>query len=147
MTRTLCSHSEADTVRIAGDLAVALPPGSVVQLYGELGAGKTAFVRGLVEAVGGSPLEVSSPTFTLIHEYAARVPVHHVDLYRISPPEVDDLGLEELAVGSLVAIEWADRLPREMLGAVHVHIEDAGGDERRIRIERATHSDSSELPS
>ena len=147
MTRTLCSHSEADTVRIASDLAVALPAGSVVQLYGELGAGKTAFVRGLVEAVGGSSLEVSSPTFTLIHEYAARLPVHHVDLYRISPPEVDDLGLEELAVGSLVAIEWADRLPREMLGAVHVYIEDAGGDERRIRIERATHSDSSELPS
>ena len=130
-------------MRIARDLATGLPPGSIVQLYGELGTGKTVFVRGLVEAVGGSPHEVTSPTFTLVQEYAGRVPVQHVDLYRIRSSEVDDLGLEELAPGSLVAIEWADRLPMGMAGAVRVYIEDQGGNDRRIRIEGPTRSDSS----
>ena len=134
-------------MRIARDLATGLPPGSIVQLYGELGSGKTVFVRGLVEAVGGSPQEVTSPTFTLVQEYSGRIPVQHVDLYRIRPPEVNDLGLEELAAGSLVAIEWADRLPVEMAGAVRVYIEDQGGDDRRIRIEGLTRSNSSGLPS
>ena len=86
-------------MRIARDLATALAPGSIVQLYGELGTGKTVFVRGLVEGVGGSPQEVTSPTFTLVQEYAGRVPVQHVDLYRIRLPEVDDLGFGRAGSG------------------------------------------------
>ena len=147
MSAIFQSRSEIETIRIARDLAAGLPPGSVVQLYGELGAGKTAFVRGLVEAVGGCAQDVTSPTFALVQDYGGRMPVHHIDLYRVSPAEVDDLGLDELSIGSLVAIEWADRLPRDMADAVRVYIEDRGGDERRIRIERATRSGSSGLPS
>lgn len=107
-------------------------------LFGQLGVGKTAFVRGLLAGAGGSPDDVSSPTFTLIQHYSARIPVVHVDLYRVSPREADDLGLEELvAQGGLVAIEWADRLPRGWPDAVSVYIEDRGGEEREIRIERS----------
>ena len=98
-------------------------------------------MRGLLEGAGGVPEDVSSPTFTLIQQYPARLPVVHVDLYRLSPAEVDDLGLDELASASgIVAIEWADRLPRPPGGAVRVHIEDGGGDTREIRVE---HPDAS----
>jgi len=121
------SRSEEDTQAIARDLAERLTPGAVVLLYGELGAGKTVFVRGLAEGLGADPAEVSSPTFTLVHEYRGRVPVYHVDLYRLQRAEVDDLGLEELEAGDgVVAIEWADHLPRPVDGAVSVRIEGEG---------------------
>ena len=137
MKRLLRSRSEADTLRIARDLAAELPGGGTVLLFGELGAGKTAFVRGLLAGAGGEPEDVTSPTFTLIQHYAGRLPVTHVDLYRLSAPEADDLGLDEIvAAGGIVAIEWADRLPRPLSGAVQVRIEDDGADTRSIRIER-----------
>ncbi len=108
-------------------LAERLPPGAVVLLFGNLGAGKTAFVRGLAEGLGASPGEVTSPTFTLIQEYAGPTPLYHVDLYRLTPAEADDLGLDELVAGDgVVAIEWADRLPRAIDGAVVVRIEGEG---------------------
>ena len=80
-------------------------------LYGQLGAGKTAFVRGLARGLGAAADEVSSPTFTIIQEYVGRTAtLYHVDLYRLEPAEVDDLGLDELVSGDgVVAIEWADR--------------------------------------
>ena len=136
MDRRYPSHSEADTIRIARQLVSELEGGVTVLLYGELGAGKTAFVRGLVEGAGGDPDAVSSPTFTLLQPYPGRLTVQHVDLYRLVPSEVDDLGLDELASPStIVAIEWADRLPRVSDPAVAVYIEDQGADERTIRIE------------
>ena len=138
MERLIRSHSETDTIRIARELAADLPRGGTVLLFGELGAGKTAFVRGLLAGAGGDADEVTSPTFTLIQQYAGRLPVTHVDLYRLSALEADDLGLDEIvASGGIVAIEWADRLPRPMTGAVQVHIEDDGADTRSICIERA----------
>jgi len=129
------THSEAETVRLARELAARLAQGAVVLLYGNLGAGKTAFVRGLAEGLGVSPDEVTSPTFTLIQEYAGPTTLFHVDLYRLTPAEADDLGLDELAAGSgVVAIEWADRLPRPIEGAISVTI--AGeGENREVRIE------------
>ena len=128
------SHSEDDTAAIAADLARALGPGRVVLLYGQLGAGKTAFVRGFAEGRGIPSDEVSSPTFTLIQEYGGGA-VYHVDLYRLTPEEVDDLGLEELPErGGVVCIEWADRLPRPLRGAVSVRISDGGGDRRELQI-------------
>jgi tRNA threonylcarbamoyladenosine biosynthesis protein TsaE len=129
--------SEAETAALARDLAGRLAPGAVVLLFGDLGAGKTAFVRGLAEGLGADPDEVSSPTFTLIQEYPGRVRLFHADLYRLSPAEAEDLGLEELAGGEgVLAIEWADRLARPMPGAVSVRIADLGGDKREIDIDR-----------
>ena len=129
------SHSERRTADIAADLARRLPAGAVVQLFGDLGAGKTAFVRGFVGGVGIDPDEVSSPTFTIVQAYGGGR-VQHVDLYRLDPAETDDLGLEELPeAGALVCIEWADRLPRPFAGAVSVRINDLGGDSRELVIE------------
>lgn len=123
---------------MAGEsLAAALRPGDLVLLYGELGAGKTAFVRGLARGLGASPDDVSSPTFTLIQEYAGdRATLYHVDLYRLEPKEIDDLGLDELIAGDgIVAIEWADRWAGRPDGVYEVWIEDAGEDRRAIRVE------------
>lgn len=130
------SQNESDTLAAGQNLAEALSPGDVVLLFGDLGAGKTAFVRGLARGLRASPDDVSSPTFTLIQEYSGgRITLHHVDLYRVEPREVDDLGLEELIEqDGIVAIEWADRWPRRPASAVEVSIEDHGGDSRRITI-------------
>lgn len=107
----------------------------MVLLFGELGAGKTAFVRGLAQGLGVPAEEVSSPTFTLVQEYRGRtLPLYHVDLYRLSPAEADDLGLDALTQEGVMAVEWADRLPRPIPGAVHVRLEDAGDDTRRVTI-------------
>ena len=130
------SGSERETAEIAADLARQLPGGAVVLLFGGLGAGKTAFVRGFAAGAGVDPDEVSSPTFALVQAYG-KGRVQHVDLYRLDPAETDDLGLEELPEGgALVCIEWADRLPRPAPGAVSVRIHDRGGDDREIVVER-----------
>ena len=132
------SRSESETAEIARRLAAELPRRSAVLLYGDLGAGKTAFVRGLVAGAGGEPDDVSSPTFVLVQEYGGDRPVDHVDLYRLRGPEVEDFAdelAERLARDGIVAIEWADRLTRRIECAVHVRIDDLGGDARRIRIE------------
>jgi tRNA threonylcarbamoyladenosine biosynthesis protein TsaE len=130
------TRSEAETVAAGRDLARDLSAGSVVLLSGDLGAGKTAFVRGLAEGLGVDPAEVSSPTFTLVQEYrGGRLPLVHADLYRLNDPrEIDDLGLEELGAEAVLAIEWADRLPRPVPGAVDVRIAHGGGNARTIEI-------------
>ena len=134
---TATTHSEAETSAVGRDLAQSLSAGSVVLLSGDLGAGKTAFVRGLAEGLGVDPDQVSSPTFTLIQEYrGGRLPLHHVDLYRLKSIEVDDLGLDELTLeGGITAIEWPDRLPRDFPGAVRVRIDHGEGDTRVIHID------------
>ena len=130
------SRSAEQTVAIASDLARTLRPGDVVLLSGDLGAGKTAFVRGLALGLGASPDEVTSPTFTLLHEYrGGRLPLHHADLYRLETAEVEDLGLDELASGGgVLAIEWPDRLVRPWPEAVRVHLHHASETTRRITI-------------
>lgn len=130
--------SELETEQVGANFAEGLIPGAIVLLYGELGSGKTAFVRGLAGALGVKPSDVSSPTFTLIQEYRGRVTVNHVDLYRLSGAEIDDLGLEKLTTdNSIVVIEWADRLVRPLCGAHEVRIIDQGADLRDILIEGA----------
>ena len=131
------THSEAETSAVGSDLARSLTAGSVLLLSGDLGAGKTAFVRGLAAGLGIDPDIVSSPTFTLIQEYrGGRLPLHHVDLYRLQSIEVDDLGLDELTLeGGVTAIEWPDRLPRDFASAVRVRIEHGDGDTRTIQID------------
>ena len=134
---TVVTHSEAETSAAGANLARSLPNGAVILLTGDLGAGKTAFVRGLAAGLGLDPASVSSPTFTLIQEYrGGRLPLHHVDLYRLRSIEVDDLGLDELTLeGGVTAIEWPDRLPREFPSAVRVRIEHGDGDTRTIQID------------
>lgn len=134
MRQTFISYSEAETVNLGRAIASRLEPGSRVLLMGELGAGKTAFVRGLAAGLGIDPGEVSSPTFTLIQEYAGRMPLYHVDLYRVTTEEAMDLGLEELG-GGVVAIEWAEKLPPRDGNAIEISIEDAGDDLRRIIVD------------
>lgn len=130
------SHSEADTRRIAAALAAALRPGAVLLLSGDLGAGKTAFVRGLAEGLGLDPGEVTSPTFTLVHEYrGGRLPLIHVDLYRLDRADLDEIGLDQdLAAEGVTAVEWSERLTRPMASAVTVKIVDQGDDRRSIEI-------------
>jgi tRNA threonylcarbamoyladenosine biosynthesis protein TsaE len=134
--QTVETAGEDETVAAGERLAGALTSGAIVLLYGQLGAGKTAFVRGLARGLGASADEVSSPTFTLIQEYRSpRATLYHVDLYRLEPAEIDDLGLDELVSGDgIVAIEWADRWPGRPDDAIEVRIEDAGDDRRRIRM-------------
>jgi tRNA threonylcarbamoyladenosine biosynthesis protein TsaE len=131
------SNSEADTRAIAGALAPTLMPGAVVLLSGDLGAGKTAFVRGLAEGLGLDPDEVTSPTFTLVHEYrGGRLPLIHVDLYRLDRAELDEVGLDQdLAAKGVTAVEWSERLMRSIADSIAVRIIDSGGDTRRIEID------------
>lgn len=137
MTGTVVTESEEQTAAVGERLAGNLGPGDVVLLFGDLGAGKTAFVRGLARGLGASGDDVSSPTFTLVQEYPGRIQLFHVDLYRLEPAEVDDLGLDELVAGDgVVAIEWAERWKGRPDDVVEVGIEDLGEDTRRIRIER-----------
>jgi len=134
--RQRTTHSEAETSAAGRELASKIGRGSVLLLSGDLGAGKTAFVRGLAEGFGLNPHDVTSPTFTLIQEYrGGRLPLYHVDLYRLKSIEVDDLGLDEMMMaGGVTAIEWPDRLPRSLEGAVLVNIQHGDGDERIIEI-------------
>jgi tRNA threonylcarbamoyladenosine biosynthesis protein TsaE len=138
LSREILTASEEETVGAGEQLGASLRPGDVVLLTGQLGAGKTAFVRGLARGVGAVADDVSSPTFTLIQEYnGGRAPLHHVDLYRLQAVEVADLGLDELVSGGdIVAIEWAERWDERPDDAIEVRIEDTGEDRRQIRIKR-----------
>jgi tRNA threonylcarbamoyladenosine biosynthesis protein TsaE len=133
--RVVETRSEADTQELARAMAARLVPGSVLLLRGELGAGKTAFVRGLAEGLEVPDDQVSSPTFTLVQSYRGRLPLLHADLYRITSAEVDDLGLDETAPEGVLAIEWAEKLARPIPGAISILLEDLGGDRRRITID------------
>jgi tRNA threonylcarbamoyl adenosine modification protein YjeE len=124
--------------RVAAAFAADLRPGEVVALTGDLGAGKTTFVRAVVRALHGRD-EASSPTFTFRHTYAGEPPIEHLDLYRIEDPaEARELGLEEAFDGaSIVLVEWPERLPQLIPEhAVHVGITGSGDSPRDVVIER-----------
>jgi tRNA threonylcarbamoyladenosine biosynthesis protein TsaE len=133
---THTSTSETQTREIAAALAATLKAGDVLLLSGDLGAGKTAFVRGLADGLHINTDEVTSPTFTLVHEYhGGRLPLVHVDLYRLNSADLDEIGLDEdVAARGVIAIEWSERLSRKIPGAIAVTIADLGGDRRAIEI-------------
>lgn len=135
-TISVVTHSENETRAVAHELARELTAGATLLLSGDLGAGKTAFVKGLAEGLGIDPGEVTSPTFTLVHEYrGGRLPLIHVDLYRLDAAELDEIGLDpDLAREGIVAVEWAERLARPVADAQYVRMADAGGDSRVIEI-------------
>lgn len=130
---------EADTEALATALAAELRGGEAILLHGELGAGKTAFVRGLARGLAADPAEVASPTFVLLTRYAGRLTLHHADLYRLADGGADrELGLEELpGPAGVLAVEWAERLSRRPWArSIDVTLEHAGGDSRRVRVSR-----------
>ena len=131
------SHSEEETAAVARQLAAQLAAGAVLLLSGDLGAGKTAFVRGLAQGLGVDPEEVSSPTFTLVHEYrGGRLTLFHADLYRLDRADTEDLGLQDADVAAgVLAVEWPERLGRPLTGATRVSIEIAGENDVTITKE------------
>ena len=132
------SASVEETEAIGRELASRLVPDGALLLAGELGAGKTALVRGLAAGLGVAAGEVQSPTFTLVREHrGTRGSLLHFDLYRLAPPEVAASGFEELLLGPGVkAVEWPDRLPFPLPGAWRLAIERVG-ETRRIELREA----------
>ena len=133
------SAGPADTEALGRRLGASAHPGALLGLVGELGAGKTCLVRGLVAGVGADPEVVHSPTFVMATEYrGGRLPVHHVDLYRIErlePAEVDGLFLREVLYGAgLAAVEWFERLLPAAGGCDPVLQRGEAGDSRSIRL-------------
>src|SRR4029079_9501597 len=109
---TVVTSSEKETSRAGERFAGRLQAGDVVLLHGDLGAGKTAFVRGIARGLGATPDDVTSPTFTLMQEHRGRLTLIHVDLYRLAPEEVAALGIEESTDDpAVIAVEWAERWP------------------------------------
>ena len=132
--RETTTTSAAETEAIGEGLGERLRTGDVVLLTGELGAGKTTFVRGVARGAG-SVVPVASPTFQLVRVYPGRLQLAHVDLYRVEDnTELGELGLEELADQGAVVIEWGDRL--QVPGSALIEIEHLGGDRRRVRTKR-----------
>ena len=134
---SLTSRSFEATEAAGERLSAGLEPGAVVALTGELGAGKTCFVQGLVRGLGATT-RATSPTFVLVNEYRGRLPIHHVDAYRTSgPDEMIDIGLLELIDGDgVTVIEWADKVV-SLLPPRTIHVAIAGvGDEPRTIVIR-----------
>ena len=131
------TNSEEETQAVARELAATLKPGDVLLLAGDLGAGKTTFVKGLAAGLGIDPGEVSSPTFTLLHEYrGGRLTLYHADLYRLDKAATDDLGLDETGVrDGVLAIEWPDRLSHDLAGARVIRLDVVDDVSRRITID------------
>jgi tRNA threonylcarbamoyladenosine biosynthesis protein TsaE len=132
--RNQTTSSPAETEEAGRRFGERLRTGDIVLLTGELGAGKTTFVRGVARGIGSSA-PVASPTFQLVRVYPGRVQLAHVDLYRIErPAELAELGLDELADQGAIVVEWGDRL--QVPGAARIEIEHLGGDRRLLRTRR-----------
>jgi len=137
--KTFTSHSSEETTQLGRTLAAELKTGSLVLLRGDLGAGKTTLVKGIAEAFRAAEAEaVTSPTFTLIHEYRGpEVTLYHIDLYRIDTQrELDTLALDDLMEpNTILLIEWGEKFERfQKERDVEIAIENLGGDERQIRV-------------
>jgi tRNA threonylcarbamoyladenosine biosynthesis protein TsaE len=134
------THSPEETVSFGRQLAVDLPAPCLVLLEGELGSGKTTLVKGIVAGMADiSEDEVTSPSFTLVHEYGPEGRIYHVDLYRVEGPrDLATLGLDELeSQDATVFIEWGEKLGAEIpRPCVRIRCEHLGLDERRITVER-----------
>jgi tRNA threonylcarbamoyladenosine biosynthesis protein TsaE len=133
----LKSNSPEDTLAIARELGAALRPGDVVALHGDLGAGKTLFCKGVGEALGIPPDRIVSPTFTIVTEHEGRIPLTHIDVYRLAGArDADEIGMRELLSGdSVCLVEWAEKI-EELLptDCIQVTFFFSGDDRRQIAI-------------
>ena len=136
--RTYRTASEEETIRLGEKLAAKLPPGAVVLLIGNLGAGKTTLAKGIVKGLGAAePDEVSSPTFTLVHEYGDPPKVYHVDMYRLDEArEVASLGIDEILDGkAVVLIEWGERFVKLLPASrIEIRLQRMAEEERQIEV-------------
>jgi tRNA threonylcarbamoyladenosine biosynthesis protein TsaE len=138
-TQEFLTHSSDETIALGRKLAETLAPPKLVLLRGDLGAGKTTLVKGIAEAFRAAEAEdVTSPTFTLIHEYHGPVvSVYHIDLYRIDTQrELETLGLDDLiGANSILLIEWGEKFPRfERERDLEITLEHVAENERRVRV-------------
>jgi len=130
------SHSYEETLALGARFAKGLKPGDIVLLFGDLGAGKTAFVKGMATGLKYDPLKVHSPTFTLMNIYEGRLTLYHFDLYRIKGDDLFNMGYEEFFFGKgVAAVEWPERL-EHLTPAVFwkVSLKHAGDDKRTIAV-------------
>ena len=138
-TGEFVTHSAEETIAKGREIGARIDARAVFLLSGDLGAGKTVFAKGLAAGLGVDPAEVTSPSFTLINEYAGRLRLYHIDLYRLDAGACRELGLEEIFADerAVTVIEWAERLDEAPAGATRVEIEYLSDAERRIRITSA----------
>lgn len=139
MTNETITHSAEETIAFGRKLATELSPPLIVLLRGDLGAGKTTLVKGIAEGFAAARADdVTSPTFTLVHEYrGARATLYHIDLYRIDTErDLESLGLDDLiAPNCILLIEWGEKFPRfERDRNVEITLEHVGETERRIQV-------------
>ena len=133
---TIITNSETETIREGEKLGRTLMPGAIIALFGELGAGKTAFTRGLAAGLGVSS-SISSPTFTIVNEYPGKIPLFHFDMYRLeSENELFDIGWDEyLERGGVCAVEWSEKVPHAFPPeTITVKIKNPGNNTRSIDI-------------
>jgi tRNA threonylcarbamoyladenosine biosynthesis protein TsaE len=138
-TREFTTHSPEETIALGRDLAKSLSPPKLVLLRGELGAGKTTLVKGIAEGFqAASQDDVTSPTFTLVHEYRGpEVNVYHIDLYRVDTPhQLETLGLDDLiAPSSVLLIEWGEKFARFVRERdIEIALERVGETDRKVRM-------------
>ena len=136
---TIITRSEKETEDLGAEFAKDLVPGTVVAFYGELGSGKTAFIRGMARGMG-LPARVNSPTFTIVNEYEGKIPLFHFDMYRLgSADELFDIGWEDyLERGGVCAVEWSENVPGAFDGdEIPVRFEKPEPGVRKIEIGRA----------
>ena len=131
------THSPEETEKVGAALGAILSAGTILAYTGDLGAGKTAFTRGLAKGLGCTDM-VTSPTYTIVNEYVSgRLPLFHFDMYRLrSSEDLFDIGWDDyLERGGVCAVEWSENVADAMEDAITVRIEKLGGDDRRITIE------------
>ena len=132
------TRSEAETEALGTSLGQKLQPGTVIAYYGDLGAGKTAFTRGLARGLGITD-RITSPTYTIVNEYPGKVPLFHFDMYRLeSSDDLFDIGWEDyIARGGIIAVEWSERVEDALEGALVIDIrkDPENPDHRTISVE------------
>ncbi len=137
MRKKYKSSSSEETIKIAKEFAQELKGNEIIYLKGELGAGKTVFIKGIASYFGIDKNEVNSPTFTLMNVYEGKIPIFHLDLYRLSPEEAEEM-ISDFVGKGLIILEWGDRLKEDIfdLPAFFIEIKVSEEDNREIIIEK-----------